>query len=154
MIMAYKKAEIEKLFKTICERISNGESVKTICDSEYMPNRTTFYKWLNEDDKTEKKEKINKYARATSLRADSLFDETLIIADKYDNDVKFDKHGNEIINHNIINRDRLRVDTRKWAASKLNPKKYGDKTELQHSGEIKGTPVVIQYKGKDISLSE
>jgi len=30
----------------------------------------------------------------------------------------------------VTNRSRLRVDSRKWLASKLNPKKYGDKLEL------------------------
>ena len=31
---------------------------------------------------------------------------------------------------------KLRVDTRKWAASKLKPKKYGDRLENVHSGSI------------------
>ena len=35
--------------------------------------------------------------------------------------------GKEIINQDVIARSRLRVDARKWIASKLLPKKYGDK---------------------------
>ncbi|MBT8043576.1 MAG: hypothetical protein KJO79_01395 [Verrucomicrobiae bacterium] len=33
-------------------------------------------------------------------------------------------------NHENIQRSRLRVDTRKWMTSKMKPKKYGDKLEL------------------------
>jgi hypothetical protein len=31
----------------------------------------------------------------------------------------------------------LRVDARKWKASKLAPKRYGDKMDLNHSGNLK-----------------
>ena len=40
----------------------------------------------------------------------------------------------------LANRDRLRVDTRKWVASKMKPKKYGDKVELSGPG---GGPITI-----------
>ena len=33
-----------------------------------------------------------------------------------------------------VSRDRLRVDTRKWYLSKVLPKLYGDKVEVEHSG--------------------
>lgn len=39
-------------------------------------------------------------------------------------------------NAEVIQRSRLRVDTRKWLMSKLAPKKYGDKLGLEHSGEV------------------
>ena len=69
-----------------------------------------------------------------------IFEEALDIADSFDKDVIIDKEGNEIINHNVINRDRLRVDTRKWFLSKLNPKKYGEKLEIESNNTqvIKG----------------
>jgi hypothetical protein len=36
----------------------------------------------------------------------------------------------------MIERARLKVDARKWVAAKLKPKKYGDKLQTEHSGEI------------------
>ena len=39
-----------------------------------------------------------------------------------------------------VQRNRLRVDTRKWVMSKLAPKKYGEK--LEHSGPD-GGPIQI-----------
>ncbi len=44
-----------------------------------------------------------------------------------------DGKGNKVLDHEHVQRSRLRVDTRKWAAGKLAPKRYGDK--LQHTGE-------------------
>ena len=46
-------------------------------------------------------------------------------------DVIINEEGNPITNHNVIQRDRLRVDARKWALSKMNPKKYGDKQAIE-----------------------
>lgn len=46
--------------------------------------------------------------------------------------------------HEWINRSRLIVDTKKWLMSKLAPKKYGERTQLEHSGPD-GTPLVIKW---------
>lgn len=60
------------------------------------------------------------YEFARDVQADSLFDDLLTIADANDEEV---------------NRSRLRIDTRKWAASKLKPKKYGDKVAVVGGGD-------------------
>ncbi len=41
-----------------------------------------------------------------------------------------DKDGKKALDHEHVQRSRLRVDTRKWAAGKLAPKRYGDKLNL------------------------
>ena len=46
-----------------------------------------------------------------------------------------DEDGNKNVNHHVIQRDRLRVDSRKWALSKMNPKKYSDKLDLTNNGK-------------------
>ncbi len=83
------------------------------------------------------------YAHAREMQADTLFDEALDIADDGTNDwmERLDKDGNEIFDHEHVQRSRLRVDTRKWAAGKLAPKKYGDK--FQHVGEG-GGPIRVR----------
>ncbi len=67
------------------------------------------------------------------MQADALFDEALEIADDASGDWTADKDGKKTLDHEHVQRSRLRVDTRKWAAGKLAPKRYGDK--LQHTGE-------------------
>jgi hypothetical protein len=39
---------------------------------------------------------------------------------------------------------RLRIDTRKWIASKLKPKKYGDKIEQEIKGEMGLTVQIVR----------
>lgn len=100
-----------------------------------MPSSQTFYKWLTPNDSDtekvikEKEIKSKQYARACNDRADAIFEECLAIADNQEKDKYTDEHGKEHVNHNVINRSRLRVDTRKWMLGKLNPKKYGDKMQ-------------------------
>ncbi len=64
------------------------------------------------------------------MQADALFDEALEIADDASGDWTVDKDGKKGVDHENIQRSRLRVDTRKWAAGKMAPKKYGDKLDL------------------------
>ncbi len=75
----------------------------------------------------------DQYAHAREMQADALFDEALEIADDAAGDWTVDKDGKKTLDHEHVQRSRLRVDTRKWAAGKLAPKRYGDK--LQHTGE-------------------
>ncbi len=81
------------------------------------------------------------YARARDLQADKLFDEALEIADETSDDWIRTEDGKKILDHEHVQRSRLRVDTRKWAAGKLAPKRYGDK--LQHTGDG-GGPIRVR----------
>ncbi|MBP9870404.1 MAG: hypothetical protein KBC53_02765, partial [Nitrosomonas sp.] len=42
------------------------------------------------------------------------------------NDTYIDEDGHVIVNGDVVARSRLRVDSRKWLASKLIPRTYGD----------------------------
>ena len=61
-----------------------------------------------------------------------MFEEILDIADDGSNDYMETKGGYKI-NSESIARSRLRIDARKWIMSKMQPKKYGDKLELEAS---------------------
>ena len=66
--------------------------------------------------------------------ADALFDEACDIADNTEGDIVMlpDKSGNLFpqVQHNVIQRDKLCVDTRMKIATKINPAKYGERLEL------------------------
>lgn len=113
----------------ICERIAEGESLRSICQDEALPSKATIFKWLSQQ-----KSFADQYARARESQADALFDEILGIADDGRNDSYTDEEGNERTNHDVIARSRLRVDARKWMAGKLRPKVYGDKLEVAGPG--------------------
>jgi len=124
----------EELVAVICERIANGESLKAICEDDEMPSQSTVFKWLSE-----KPDFTEKYAHARDAQADALFDDILSIADDGRNDWMQRNFGEEtrwVENGEAIRRSQLRIDARKWMASKLKPKKYGDRLDLNHSGSI------------------
>lgn len=130
----------------ICERIADGESLRSICKSDEMPACSTVFKWLAASQSF-----AEQYARAREAQADALFDEILDIADDGSNDwmVKNGADDENLgwrENGEALRRSVLRVDARKWMAGKLRPKKYGDK--LQHTDASGEGPVQIAHSGQ------
>lgn len=120
----------------ILRRIASGQSLREICRDENMPSREAFFEWLDQD-----KDLRRKYREATRRRADALFDEMFEIADDARNDwlERQTKSGEtyEVLNREAVMRSALRVDLRKWALVRMNPKRYGDKVDLKHGGRVK-----------------
>lgn len=118
----------QDIFDTICERISEGESLRDICSDEDMPSRQSVFRWLAADDKLR-----YQYTRAREEQADVIFDDCLSIADDARNDW-MERNGEEEAGYQLngenIQRAKLRIDTRKWMAGKLRPKVYGDKLDI------------------------
>lgn len=125
----------------ICERLSQGESLRRICSDKDMPGKSTVMRWLAD------KELLgfrDQYARARELQADYWAEEIIEIADDGTNDYvereNRDGSTTQAVDLEHINRSRLRVDTRKWLMARLAPKKYGDRVTAEHSG-LDGTPI-------------
>ncbi len=104
-----------ELADTICERLIEGESLKSICRDPKMPSASMVFRWLRQHETFR-----DQYAIAKDDQADALADEILEIADDGQEDV---------------NRSRLRVDARKWVAARLKPKKYGDRQTIAGDAE-------------------
>lgn len=85
-------------------------------------------------------ERIEQYARAREAQADKHAEDILAISDDGLNDTYIDAEGNMRTDHDVIARSRLRVDSRKWLASKMAPKKYGDK--VVHAGD-QNEPIAV-----------
>lgn len=119
----------------ICRLVEeNPKGLDFICKSEEgLVSARTFHRWLEADIGLRQR-----YARAKERQAEFLVFQAIEIAD--------DQKGDTIIGERGLTQDaewvsraRLRVDTRKWLAGKLNPKKWGDKLEVEQSGEVKHT---------------
>lgn len=141
----YSELQKIEIINEICEKISKGQSLRSVLKSENMPDIVTFYKWIDSNI-----DFVKQYARATELRAESIFEDIIKICDATEDDIIYDEKGNEIPNHNVINRDRLRVDSRKWMLAKMMPKKYGDKVELEHSGSIENKTDLSQLSTEEL----
>lgn len=120
----------EATTKAICIRLAEGESLITICRDEDMPARSTVFLWLAEHE-----EFSDQYARAREVQADSMLDLMSEISNDGAKDWVMTKRG-PVVDSECVGRSRLRVDTLKWQMSKLNPKKYSEKLDLNHSGSV------------------
>lgn len=123
----------------ICERLADGESLRSICSDEHMPNKATVFRWLASNHLFS-----DQYVRAREVQADALFDDVLSIADDGRNDW-MKEHGKDdagwVMNGENIRRAQIRIDARKWMAGKLRPKKYGEFKAVELSGGLTITPL-------------
>lgn len=127
-------------------------SLRKACGQSGMPHMATFLRWLADESRAELREQ---YARAREAQADNLAEEILEIADFGLNDTYTDDEGQVHVDHDVIARSRLRVDARKWLASKMAPKKYGDKITNEHTGanggaiEVKSTVTFVHPPARE-----
>jgi hypothetical protein len=141
----------EAVAKEICHRLSMGESLVGICQSENMPTRACVYHWLDEAAKEDAPkyliEFFDRYTRARDLQSDSFFDEAIYIADDSSGDVVEMKRDDgttyDKVQHEVIQRSKLRVDTRLKVAAVTRPEKYSEKKLMELTGKG-GGPVGIE----------
>lgn len=121
--------------------LKRGLSVRKICaegraDDPTFPTWRTVFDWLASHEQFSQD-----YARARVVGCEALSDELFAISDDNSEDrieVVSEKTGElvTVTDHEHINRSRLRVDTRKWYLSKIVPKIYGDRLEVDHKGQV------------------
>ena len=135
----------EELVRAVCTRISEGESLRSICRAPGMPPKATWFYWLHKYPDV-----VKLYQEALRARADVFVEDMLDIADDASNDWMERNDPNNrgwLANHDNINRSRLRVDTRKWIAARMFPKKYGDR--LAVTGHEDAPPVMLAHLPAD-----
>lgn len=142
-----KKGRPSKYTKMLADKIcalvaaSPKNSMLAISKREGMPSQSMMYRWLDQHE-----EFREKYARAKERQADVLVEEMISIADDAAEDweVRTNRNGEEYIalDKDAVQRSRLMIETRKWLAGKLKPKKYGDKLDLKVDGKLETTPAL------------
>jgi hypothetical protein len=118
----------------ICALLAEGLSLRSICRQDGMPAIALVLTWLRDEPAF-----LIQYTRAREAQADALAEDILEIADDGRNDwMEREDPENPGYNFNgeHIQRSKLRVDARKWLASKMAPKKYGEKVETAHTGAV------------------
>lgn len=130
----------------ICDGIANGKSmVAVINEHPQLPSYVTIAAWLIKGEQGIEPFNtfLKSYVQAREIQADYLADEILDISDNNRGDTITDSSGNPRCDNEWVNRSKLRVDARKWVASKLRPKKYGDFNRSELSGP-NGSPIQTQ----------
>lgn len=133
----------QEIADKICDRMANGESARAICRDPDMPQWSTLCGW-----KRRNEEFATQYARAREDLLDYWAEEIDEIAHDTSRDFTTDEMGRIRSDNTAVNRDRLKIDTRKWIMCKLSPKKYGDKLTQEISGPDSGPIPVINIGTK------
>lgn len=112
-----------ELADKICELISEDNTYEQIAAIDGMPSKSTIIRWLglHEDFET-------KCARARQIQADSIDNRIGSVIDKTET--------------GLLAPDIARVvlSGLQWRASKKDPKKYGDKQDLNITGKLESVP--------------
>jgi hypothetical protein len=127
---AIPEAEKQQKINKVLTQMRDGKSLRQAAEMAGVA-RQTFLDWVDKDE-----ELSGHYAQARAAMIDKIADDIMTIADE-----EMIPTGEGKVDNAMVQKQRLRVDTRKWLLSKLAPKKYGDKLEL--TGDDK-SPLTIQ----------
>jgi len=115
----------------VCARMEEGESLRKSCDAEGVKEQT-FRKWCTDDAALDAQ-----YARAREAGLHIMAQQIIEISDEQE--VKARYNGEEVtldLSPTAVQRNRLRVDARKWLLSKMMPKVYGDKLAIGGADDL------------------
>lgn len=128
----------DELAAEICDRIINGESLRSICNdgtAQRMPHANTVFKWLSQSN-TDKKAAPFKdlYDRATKERTEAFAEDVLDIVDHCPES----KEG--------VLKARLRAEVRMKHMAMRQPRKYGNTIDVTSGGEKLGAVAAVQFE--------
>ncbi len=128
----------EAIADEVCLRLTEGEPLVRICKSSHLPDVSTIYRWLIRFPLF-----CEMYTRAREEQADTNADEIIAIADEDPKFVEYkDKDGNVVdikIDSAYVAYQKQRIESRKWTAAKLKPRKYGERIAME--GVDGGAPI-------------
>jgi hypothetical protein len=116
-----------ELIAQVLSRLACGETTRAITQSYGATFEKAFWKRMVADENFSAS-----IARAREVGQDTLTAETIDIADA--------------ATEENVNSAKLRIWTRQWYASRMSPKKYGDKTQTELSGEV-GVRTINVHRG-------
>ena len=119
------------IVEEIINWIAHGNTLRSYCRQKNKPNWRTIYNWLEKDDG----DFIARFAHARDMGADAIAEECLEIIDAPP--PLCGSEGNTRLDPAAVQMQKNRVEARLKLLAKWNPKKYGDKVGLDHTGDIK-----------------
>ena len=134
--MAYETIEVFDIQERLVAEIQTGRSLRQVCGDEGMPDIRTVTRWLVAD-----ADFAHKYARARMAQADVLFDRMEAVEEQVSAGT-MDSHAARVV-----------LDSMRWRASKLAPKVYGDRLDVQVSDSrisITGALAAAQMRLADV----
>jgi hypothetical protein len=126
--------------------IAEGLTLPKILNEPDMPCMSNVMRWVHTHPEFAKM-----YDTATQVRAEVMVEEMTDISDDTSQDHLEETWNGKtytVENKEFVQRSRLKIETRKWIASKIKPKKYGDKMQLDHEGSLTIRKTEIEMPNK------
>jgi hypothetical protein len=123
------KVYTPELGAAVCEAIEQGLNLYDFDTIPDMPGMWTIINWLriNEEFKA-------LYYGARKRSTEALEAEVRRIADDGRNDSYIDDKGRRVTDWDVLGRSKLRVETLRWILKIRNPRHYGDRSAMEHTG--------------------
>ncbi len=135
---ALMHVEYEQIFERVIEDIYRGRSLQSLIEGDpRVVSYEGFLRWIKRDP-----HRHERFKEAQEMRTEFLAGEILEIADGLES---VDPSSND-----TVNRDRLRIDTRKWLMSAHNKKRYGESKQIELGGTISITEALAQAQARVI----
>lgn len=134
--------------------VTMGRSFRKICSQDHMPSIATIYNWFRVHPTF-----LEQYTHAKEESADAMVEDLLDIADEPETFTETTTLADGSVVTRVVDntrRTQLRIETRKWIATKLQPRKYGDKLDLTSGGQKLPTPLLsgLTNTAGDITANE
>ena len=129
---ALRHVEYEQIFERVIEDIYRGRSLQSLIQDDHrIISYEDFLRWVKRDP-----QRHERFKEAQEMRTEFLAGEILEIAD-----------GVEAVDpssSDTVNRDKLRIDTRKWLMGAHNRKRYGETKQIELGGTISISEALAQ----------
>lgn len=127
--MAPTSTYSQEVADQIVDRLADGEFLRVICRSDGMPNWRTVYRWMDEN-----KEFGARIAHARQQGFDAIAEDSLVMLDE-----EPERTGTQFgskVDAGYVAWQKNRAEQRLKILAKWDPKRYGDKLALEHSGAV------------------
>ena len=135
---ALRHVEYEQIFERVIEDVYRGRSLQSLIEDDHrVVSYEDFLRWVKREPT-----RHERFKEAQEMRTEFLAGEILEIADGIES---VDPTSND-----TVNRDKLRIDTRKWLMSAHNRKRYGETKQIELGGTISITEALAQAQARVI----
>lgn len=136
----------EDIADEILSWIYEGNSLTSYSKQPGKPKLRTIYGWCEKDETFRAQ-----FTRAREAGAESLVELAQDVANDGLNDTQVDEEGRVIVNHDVVQRSKLRVETLLKRAACFCPRRFGTKASLEHSGKLSLDAIIGQTLGVEPS---
>ncbi len=121
-----KALERRKILNAVVDRLIEGDSLRQICRTKGIPDKSTILRWLVDDD-----ELATIMARAREMQADALDDDIQDVVDEVRRG-KLDPQAAQVI-----------IRAHQWRAGKMKPRVYGEKQVVDVNHGVQDSDEII-----------